>query len=582
MTLPLDQIGEPGARWNFACPDWFERLQAGRSIIPDLPLDKARADQAERIFNKLRIPDIDDKPTLGEACGPWFRDIVRTVFGSMDDNGVRHVSEIFALVGKKNSKTTYSGGLIVTALLVNKVPRAEILFVGPTQEIADTAFQQAVGMIEEDEEGYLQKRFHIQEHRKTIRDRVTKALVKIKTFDMKVMTGAKPLIVLIDELHIMGAIHFATRVIRQIRGALVRRKDSLLLIISTQSDQEPAGAFKSELDYARGVRDGKITGNVRMLPILYEFPEAMQLAEDKPWQDPRNWHLVMPNLGRSLHLDSMITDHEAERQKGAEAEQLWASQHLNIQVGLAMHAGRWVGAEYWLGAEDDSITIDSLMERCDVVVAGIDGGGLEDLLGLNLTGRCKVTRDWLQVYKAWAHEDVLRRRGDIAERLRDFAKDGDLTICQDDDPTQDIREVADILERFWLAGLLPEVGGIGLDPQGVAAMVDEVVSRGIPYPVLVAVSQGFRLSGAIWGTERKLKDGTLWHARSRMMNWVLGNAKAEQRGNAVLITKQVAGKAKIDPLIAGFNGVSLMSRNPEAAFGGPSVYETRGILEIEV
>lgn len=550
------------SEWNFACPDWVERLKSGRSLVPDLPLDDKEAERATQIFNMLRLPDVPGQPAMEDAAGEWQRDIVRAVFGSMDENGNRRVPELFALVPKKNSKTTGGAGIMMTALLMNKRPRAEFILVGPTQEVADLAFQQASGMIDADPDGYLQKRFQVQEHLKTIVDRRTKAKLKVKTFDLKVMTGAKPAGILVDELHLMSSMSYASRVIGQIRGGTIANPEAFLIFITTQSDAPPAGVFKSELQYARSVRDGAITENVRLLPVLYEFPESMQTDDNKPWQNPKLWPMVLPNLGRSITIDRLISDYSTAKEKGEEEERRWASQHLNIEIGMALHSDRWIGADYWLAASDKKITLDYIKEHCDVCVVGGDVGGLEDLWGLAVIGRHRETRRWMLWTKAWAQPIVFERRKEIAEKLRDFERDGDLVVCKR--VTQDSEEAAAIIVDLRDCGLLPEEGGVGLDPAGVTALLEELASHDIGKPTVCGVSQGYKLSSAIFGTERKLADGTLKHSGSDLMKWCVENARAEMRGSNVYIDKKTAS-SKIDPLVAAFNAAEMMSRNPQGA-----------------
>ena len=49
-----------------------------------------------------------------------------------------------------------------------------------------------------------------------------------------------------------------------------------------------------------------------------------------------------------------------------------------------------------------------------------------------------------------------------------------------------------------------------------------------------------------------------------MRDVAIKDHKIAQVGNAILVTKAVSGIGKIDPLMAAFNAVALMSLNPEA------------------
>lgn len=561
---------------SFACPDWVERLEKGQVPIPDLPINEELAEIAVRCYDQLHIPDIVGQPTFGEVGGDWFRDIIRAAYGCVNPASVkinpdtketdhaaivRLIGEIFLLVPKKNSKTTNSAGLGVTALLLNIVPNARMIIVGPTQKVAETCFGQAKGMIEADAK--LSQILLVQEHRQRIKHVTTGAILEIKTFDMSVLTGVIPIFVIIDELHLMSSKSYAKKVVGQIRGGM-NKKNCLLVIITTQSAEEPAGVFKTELNYARSVRDGKIKSE-NMLVVLYEFPEKMQLDETKPWLNPKYWHMVTPNLNKSVSQDWLEREFRKATDKGDEDAQLWLSQHLNIQIGLGLHSDRWAGVDYWMLRSDPDLDLDTIIKTSEVAVIGIDGGGLDDLLGLAVLGRHRETKIWQLWIRAWAHDTVLEKRKSIAEKLNDFEDDGDLVIC--DDATADIEEVAEICEKLLSAGLLPEAHAIGLDPEGVAAIVDELVERGIENEQLASVSQGYKLNSAIKGLPRKLKNGTFIHCEQPLMTWCVGNAKTEARGNAQLVTKQASGTAKIDPLMATFNAVMLMSRNPVAATG---------------
>lgn len=536
-----------------SCPDWAARLRAGRSIIPP-PIFQEQADLALQIFRRLRIVDAPGSPTFGESCATWVFDLVASIFGSYDAaTGRRLITEWFILIPKKNAKSTIAAGIMMTAIILNWRQSAEFAILAPTIEVANNSYGPARDMVQRDED--LDALMHVQTHVKTITHRESGAILKVVAADSHTVGGKKSVGTLVDELWLFGTQPKAENMLREAIGGLASRPEGFVIYLTTQSDDPPAGVFKQKLEYARAVRDGKITDD-RFVPVIFEHPPEMVATGEHTKLE--NIAMVNPNMGFSVDPEFIQREYHKAKAGGDASFLGFLAKHADVEIGLALGAGRWAGTDYWEGCAVQRIELDELLERSEVVTIGIDGGGLDDMLGLAVLGREAGTRRWLLWSHAWIHAIVLERRKSEAARFRDFEREGDLTIVTATGP--DIQQLGDVVEQVEASGLLDE---IGVDQAGIGAIVDEIVARGIAFERIVGIPQGWKLVGAIKTTERKLAAGEFHHGGTGLMAYAVGNAKVEPRGNAIVITKQTAGAAKIDPLMALFDAVSLMSMNPK-------------------
>lgn len=540
--------------WSTSCPDWADRLRAGQTIIPP-PIFPDQAEHALNIFKELKIVDAPGSPTFGESCAEWVFDLVRSIFGAYDaDSGRRLITEWFILIPKKNSKSTIAAGIMMTAVILNWRQSAEFSVLAPTVEVANNAFAPARDMVQKDEE--LDVLMHVQTHIKTITHRESGAALKVLAADQNTVGGKKSVGTLVDELHLFGKMASAENMFREALGGLASRPEGFVIWLTTQSDEPPAGVFKQKLQYARDVRDGKIV-DPGFVPIIFEHPPEMVASKQHLLLE--NLAMVNPNMGYSVDQAFLEREFKKAELGGPESFRGFMAKHGNVEIGMALRSDRWAGADFWESqGVVAGLTLDQLIERSEVIAIGIDGGGLDDLLGLAAVGRDRTTRQWLAWTHAWAHPSVLERRKQEASRFHDFAKDGDLTLVKN--IGEDVADVADIVSMVYESGLLDKVG---VDPSGIGAILEALSEAGIPEDKVIGISQGWKMTGAIKTAERKLAEGIMVHGGQPLMNWCVGNAKVEPRGNAVIITKQAAGSAKIDPLMALFNAVTLLSLNPE-------------------
>lgn len=540
--------------YSTSCTDWEQRILARESLVTMPVLFPAEARAALTVFNSLQLPDVPGRPQLAKAAPQWARDVVRVLFGSYDElSGERYLQELLLLVSKKNGKSSYAGAAMLTALVRNPRELAEFVIAAPTIEAASNSYSIVRGMVRADPE--LVALLHIKDNVKIIEHRETGAQLKVLASDANVVAGKRVSGVLIDELWAFGKSPRAKDMLTELVGGLASRAEGFIWYCSTMSDEAPAGVFLEKLNYARDVRDGK-RNDAKFLPVLYEFPRSM--IDRRQHLEPKYFYITNPSLGACVSVEFLTRELSKARAGGDSALASFTAKHLNVQPELWLHGDSWPGAAHWAKCGDRTLSLEKVIAQSETLVLGVDGGGGDDLLAVAVLGREAQTGRWLHWGGAWCKSQVLERHRQHAPRLRDFEKDGDLTIT--DVPGADIRAVCDLAARLQGSGKLSMVA---LDPAGISEIVQGMEASGIDESCRAGVQQGWRLSGAIKSIERRLIERTLSHCNQPLLAWCVGNAKAGMSGNAVVVTKAIS-TGKIDPLVALLIAGFALSANLKA------------------
>lgn len=594
--------------WTTACPDWEDRIVERRSLIPFDPLFPGEAKAALEVFKGLRVVDVPGRPTMGELCRPWALDFAAAVFGAYDaQTGVRYINDFHLDIAKKNIKSTLAAALMTTALVRNWRESGEFYILAPTKEVADNSFFPARDMVHADEE--LRALLHVQPNYRMITHRNTGAFLKVVAADSETVGGKKTIGLFTDELHLFGKRANAEAMLREAKGGLASREEGFVITASTKPDGPPAGLYATRLDYFRRVRDGKIV-DPRSFGLLYEYPR--RFIDSGDYRKRQYFYIPNPNLNASVSEQYLVDELAKAEHAGKAALINFFAKHANVEPTMALRSDGWAGAAIWGRGIETGLTLQDILARCEVVTVGIDGGGLDDLLGIAVLGRERGTNRWL----GWVHGfistiGIVRRKANAADYIR-FKRAGDLSVFRfghnggpplddeaaealldaekdphlaelladvppaNDDPQAlpaDIQYVVDLVTRVRDLGLLAQVG---VDAAGIGAIVDALAKIGVTQDAdtLDAVRQGIALMGAIKTIERKLADGTFRHGAQVLLDWCVGNLRIVPTPTAMRVARDEAGFGKVDPAMALFNAAHLMSLNPESQGGAfPTDYQ---------
>ncbi len=538
-----------------------------------MPFDPIRASRALNFFERAL------KHGKGEFAGKpfllmdWQLEIIRDIFGTLDQFGHRQYQKAYIEVPKKNGKSELAAGIALYCLLADDEPGAEIYSAATSRDQAGLVFRIAASMVDRSQS--LSRRLRVLRSTKTILKRGDPdSFYRAISADGDVQDGINPHCVIADELH-RWKVGKALDLWEILERGTIARRQPLVFAITTAGVQDESPLCWRYHEYARQVRDGIFAD-----PHFYGRIYGAAPTDD--WTEIRTWAKANPSLEITEEMKVMEGMSRRETlslvpgflklpalQKlytGAVNDPAQASEfkrfHLNI---WGQAENRAIDMRQWAACGGD---LRALVER--PCYAGVDLSSTTDLTALALLFPSEDgSFDFLPFF--WMPADSIRER----ER-RDKVPYGEWIRKGFFEATPgNVVDYRKVKEKLRWARQCFELKDVGFDPWNSRQVSVELIDEGFN---CVEVSQGFR---AISEPTKKLLElitsTNCRHANHEVLRWNADCLAVKSDGNDNIRPSKpnrLTSSKRIDGMVA----IIIALARAIVQTKKRSMYEDRGVI----
>lgn len=508
-----------------------------------------QANQAVNFINCLTgSNDYSDQPI---QLRDWQEEIIRQLFGTLDEKGKRKIRRAFIMLGRGNGKTALTACIVLYALVCFSSGQ-QIYSCASDREQASNLFNMVAQMVRAD--SFLSSICTIVPSKKRVVIEGKNSFYCALAADAHRQHGLSPSLCIYDEMHCAKN----ADLMHAMQTGLDKRKNSLFIGITTAGVYDPTGEqiATQEYNYAKKVQSGEIK-NENYLPVLFE------LDKDDDFHDENNWCKANPALNDFLPIEGLREQFKIALEIPSRM-QAFKQYHLNI---FSQQSSSWLNFEQWNKCGETTFDPDELLgKEC---YAGLDIGPVNDLTSMTLffpmeDGTFKV------LSFNWCNADDIESRSKRDKAPYDlWQKQNFLTMTEGNATDFNVlrRDINEICSKY-------AVKNIATDPFNAYQLVQQLSEQdGLPVEYF---RQGFiSQSAPTQELERLVITGKLNHNNNPVLSWCAGNVVIDNDTSGNIKISKKKSTEKIDAIAALVNaiGVYLLNQTTETE----SVYQSQGI-----